>query len=398
MSDQERRELVTRIERGEYVTYETPKYPLKNNVITVLVLAAVYFALWLVQAILRNASFGQNILVIIEKVFRVYFYIALGIFVLLTIFWLVGYFRKKSKVYDLGKLSANNKKLILQGECIEADLGSTKDTEKGAIINCSADYGGQNLHFESPAIRAQVLPFDEHKILVFIDKNNPQNYLVDIYSHIPRKGPKVLSNRDDLKLGEESDEEHWRRIVLSIFAAIMIIFFWPLMLGLLVFVLAPLAEAIIALVNNDMSSFGGFGMFLILEIAVVLFVRYKLKQSGAIKRGSRAWRPSDFYLGVIVDKYWTTEYVVRGEDGKKTHKVHHISATYIDPQTKYMYIFTVTGPRAISNLQGKEVRVYVNPNNMYKYYVDYPTALQNNKIKYDNTGFTFDDNGVWYEK
>ena len=63
-----------------------------------------------------------------------------------------------------------------------------------------------------------------------------------------------------------------------------------------------------------------------------------------------------------------------------------------------MYIFTITGPRAISNLQGKEVRVYVDPNNMCKYYVDYPTALQNNKIKYDNTGFTFDDNGVWYEK
>ena len=61
-------------------------------------------------------------------------------------------------------------------------------------------------------------------------------------------------------------------------------------------------------------------------------------------------------------------------------------------------ISTAVGMAMGAKRQGKEVRVYVDPNNMYKYYVDYPAALQNNKIKYDNTGFTFDDNGVWYEK
>lgn len=398
MNSKERRELISRIERKEYVTYETPKYPVKNTIVLASVLALLYLALLLTKNVLSSSESHANIFEIIEKIFSFYPEVAVGIFVLFAAWWLVKYLKKESLIFDLGRISAKDKKLILSGEILEANLESVTDSARGTIVKCGADYDGQRLHFESPAIRAQILPFKENKIKVFIDKNNPQDYLVNIYEHIPRRGPKILSNREELKFGEKTDEEHWRRIILSIACAILLIFLWPFLIGLVVLLLTPIVEVVLAIKNDDMISLSGFMLLLALEIAVVLFVRNSLKKSGVINNGSRGWRPSDYYLNVMIDKYWTTEYVVRGEKGKTTHKVHHISARYIEPKTNYMYEFYTTGPNMIARLVNKEVRVYVNPKNMEKYYIDYPTALRENSIKYDITGFTFDENGVWYEK
>jgi hypothetical protein len=52
----------------------------------------------------------------------------------------------------------------------------------------------------------------------------------------------------------------------------------------------------------------------------------------------------------------------------------------------------------ISRLDGKEVHVFVNPENMNKYCIDYISALKDSGQEYSNKGFSFDQYGVWYEK
>lgn len=156
--------------------------------------------------------------------------------------------------------------------------------------------------------------------------------------------------------------------------------------------------AVTALRDENFISFVGSTVLSGLEILVAILIYRKFKKVGVIGRGTKIMRPTNLYLEAKVNKYWTTEYKVKREKGHITHKVHHISARYLEPGTNYVYDFNATGPSIIAKLENKEVRIYVDPKNMNKYYIDFASALRKMGTNYTDDGFTFDSNGIWYEK
>lgn len=398
MDDEQRRGLVSRIERGEYVTYELPKYSAKKDIGLALVFALIYLAMLGAKAILGVVNVSDNIESIVGVTVKIYPFVALIIFVISLSVRICSFIKKKSAIYNLGGLTADEKELILHGDLINAAYDRVQNSEKGSILKCNAEYNGEKINFESPAILAQFMPIKNKEIQVFINKNDPKKYLVNIYNHIPRKGPKVLTDKSKLQYESGDDEAFWAKVVLSIVLGIIILIFWPAALAAVIMLLSPVVQLVLALREGDASKLIGSAILLVVELTVVLACYFRLKKAGIIRRGSKAIRTSNNYLLVKVNNYWTTEYKVRGEHGSVTHKVHHISARYIEPGTNYVYDFFTTGPQMISKVNGKEIRVYVNPDNMNKYYVDYISGLRERGYKYSDTGFTFDQNGVWYEK
>lgn len=398
MDDAARKELVSRIERKEYVTYEKPNYLIKPDIILALALGLIYPALLIAKSILGKFEIGEKVFSMIELVVKYYPLMALAIFVIVLTIRIASFLKRKNSIYDLGNLSSEEKNLILQGDVISADRGTIVSSEKGSVLKCDASYDGESLHFESPAIRAQFLSISDEQIQVFIDKNNPKKYLVNIYNHIPRKGPKVLSDKTQLKYETESDEMHWAKIVLTIVVGILVVFFWPVALIFVIMVLSPFISMGVAIRDGDTNMLIESIIIAVVEVLIVAVVYAKLKKAGIIHRGAKMMRTSNYYLNVKVNKYWTTEYKVKGEHGTEMHKVHHISARYIEPGTNYVYDFFATGPQMISRVDGKEVRVFVDPDNMNKYYIDFIYAIRGLGYKYTDTGFTCDSYGVWFEK
>ena len=147
--------------------------------------------------------------------------------------------------------------------------------------------------------------------------------------------------------------------------------------------------------NNPEMMVGGIGVSIIeLVIFFVIFTKSRKNR----RKNSKTSRPTNYYLNAIVNRYWTTEYESRGKYGKVRHTIYHISARYVEPSTNYVYDFFATGPSSLYKTEGGEVRVFVNPNNMNKYYIDYVAAIEKQGYEYSDAGFTFDDNGVCYEK
>ena len=168
-------------------------------------------------------------------------------------------------------------------------------------------------------------------------------------------------------------------------AIIYILVFLP-MLMLLPFVLLvasvfflPFVGAVIGIRdNNPEMMVGGIGVSIIeLVIFFVIFTKSRKNR----RKNSKTSRPTNYYLNAIVNRYWTTEYESRGKYGKVRHTIYHIS-----------------GPSSLYKTEGGEVRVFVNPNNMNKYYIDYVAAIEKQGYEYSDAGFTFDNNGVCYEK
>lgn len=398
MDEKARRGLISRIEHGEFVTYEMPKYLIGKDILLFAILAIIYPLITLIELLMQKINLDEDVLSMVVNVRNGYLLIALVLFVMVVTIRLVSFLKKKKAIYNLGDVTAEEKRLILQGDIVDAHFGSVTNSEKGAVLKCSADYKGQNLHFESPAIRAQFLSTENKNIQVFVDKNNPKKYLINIYELIPRKGPKVLSDGTQLKSEAPDEEEYWAKIVLGILGGVALLIFWPLILVFIIMLLMPFVSFVTALRDGKMIELAGNAVVVILEISAIIFIYRKFKKVGIIRRGTKLMRPTNLYLEVLVNKHWTTEYKVKGEKGHKIHKVHHISARYLEPGTNYVYDFCATGPEIISKIVNKEVRVYVDPKNMSKYYIDFASALRNMGMNYTDNGFTFDSNGIWYEK
>lgn len=398
MDEKARKDLISRIERNEFVTYEMPKYPFGKDILLFVILGIIYPLILLVELLMQKINLDEEVMAIVMSVRNGYLLIALVFFVTVVTIRLVSYAKKKNAIYNLGDVTAEEKRLILQGDIINARYNSVTDSEKGSVLKCEAIYNGQTLHFGSPAIRTQFLSMSGREIHVFVDKNNPQKYLINIYELIPRKGPKVLSDGTQLKSEAPDEEEHWAKIVLGILGTVFFLLFWPLVLVFIIMMLSPFVGAVKAFRDGDIIVGVGSTVMSGLEILAAILVYRKFKKVGMIRRGTKLMRPTNLYLEVMVNKHWTTEYKVKGEKGHITHKVHHISARYIQPETNYVYDFCATGPEIISRVVGKEVRVYVDPKNMSKYYIDFPSALRNMGMNFTDNGFTFDNNGIWYEK
>lgn len=398
MDEIERKDLISRIEHGEYVTYEMPKYAVSKDVVFLIVLGIIYPAMLAVEAMMRHINLDAEVMLNVERVRSIYPIAALILFILVVTIRLAAHIKKKKAIYNLGDVTAEEKRLILQGEIINARFKSVTDSEKGSVLVCEANYNEQNLCFRSPAIRAQFLPMSGEPIQVFVDKNDPKKYLVNIYNHIPRKGPKVLSDGTLLKCEAPDEEEHWAKIVMSILGTVFLILFWPLILVFIIMLMMPLVSMVVGIRDGKIWEIAGGAVVTALEVLAAMTIYKRGRRIGVFRRGTKFMRPTNYYLEVTANKHWITEYKVKGEKGKVTHRVHHISARYIQPETNYVYDFCATGPEIISRVVGKEVRVYVDPKNMNKYYIDFPSALRNMGMNYTDNGFTFDNNGIWYEK
>lgn len=397
MDDKQRKELISRIEHKEYVTYELPQLSLKRELILIVVLGLVYSVVLIIKNLLGKIALVGSILEWADLISRYFPFLALALVVPLIIYRIAAFAKARKAIYDLGDLTAGEKRLIQNGLLIDADYISVVTDSRGSVLKCEAMQNGAKMTFESPFIRAEFLPIDKNeKIKVFVDSANPKNYLVNIYEHIPRKGPKVLTDKTQLQYESKTDSTSW------IMAIIYILVFLP-MLMLLPFVLLvasvfflPFVGAAIGIRdNNPEMMVGGIGVSIIeLVIFFVIFTKSRKNR----RKNSKTSRPTNYYLNAIVNRYWTTEYESRGKYGKVRHTIYHISARYVEPGTNYAYDFFATGPSSLYKTEGGEVRVFVNPNNMNKYYIDYVAAIEKQGYEYSDAGFTFDDNGVCYEK
>ena len=259
-----------------------------------------------------------------------------------------------NRAADLGKLSPLDRWLILYGEKIDAELDSLEQRGNRYIFHCKAVYAGNQCLFNSPVIGVQPMSFDEKKVEVFVNPDNPSQYLINIYSHLPLAGDSVLHDRSEMKVAPNSKNpnEGSNLAVLVIVCAVFIIPFG--LFGLL---------AGCGSIAAGQIGFGLFAMTAMPAISVLAVVGI----FSAAKRNKNV-ATNGYYIPATATRYWVTR--------SKNSTTYHLSARYIEPSTKIVHDFHTTGSPKMKVLVGSKVDVFINPENTREYYIDIPGSMK----------------------
>ena len=339
-SNQDKRQaLVDAIESGQYKTGS-------NSDKTALIILAVFFIFIIVMTTVAGGIAGGMIGALSSIPLMLPMFIPIGIVLVVS---------SLNQGVDLGKLSEINRWLILNGEEIEAELDAIEQRGNMYIFRCSAEYAGLRRQFVSPSIRVQPIPFSEKKITVYINPQNPNQYLIDFYSHLPLAGNNVLHDRSEMKINPNKKSPTEGSYVLLV--VICIVFFVPF--GLISFL-----SGLGAILSKE--SAAGVGIIvMIVPLAVVSLAMYGILKY--IKR-SKEIAERGYYVPATATRFWVTH--------SKNNTTYHLSARYIEPSTKIVHDFHTTGPSSMKALVDSKVNVYLNPDNTREYFVDVKEAQQ----------------------
>ncbi len=252
----------------------------------------------------------------------------------------------------LGGITEKQYQLIMHGEKIEAYLDSIEEVGTYYALKCSAEYKGEKRLFESSTVKIKPLPFDERKVDVYINPDDPSQYVVDIYSHLPMTGGDVLHDRSELKRQPNSKPNNRlsRMVIIALIVVAIGLSFVFMMSGFFMFTINAPEVGII------------FFLCIPLTLAPIIF--------GLIKqtKTTKDVLSDGYYLIATGLRYWVTT-----SDDRKTY---HLSVRYIEPKTRQYHDFRTTGPSSMKNLVDAKVRVYIDPDNLNKYYIDIKSSLE----------------------
>lgn len=340
-NEAQRQELVAAIENGRYKTGRGSDYNIAIMVIVTLFIFVYITTILSSFSSKRDTSLGVVIFSL--------FIMTLPLLVILIL-------ANVGKGINLGKLSSLQRWLILNGEAIEADVDAINEKSSTLFfISCSADYSGQKLHFVSPAFGVRPIPFEERKITVYLNPQNPQQYVVDIYSHLPLAGDNVLHDRSEMQVSLDHKNKTPNQANTTALLVLCIVFFCPMaFFGMLVGIGSALSrESVSGVVMTIMYP-------IIAALAIFGMVEYAKRNKNLKEKG--------YYIPATAQRFWVTR--------SKNSTTYHLSARYIEPSTKQVHEFHTTGPRAMKELVGTKVNTFINPDNTREYFMDTQSALK----------------------
>jgi hypothetical protein len=258
---------------------------------------------------------------------------------------------------NLGKLSERNKELVLHGDKIEAELDSIDQIRGGYQIKCNANYQGQMHQFVSPVIGVRPIPFEERKITVYIDPQNPSKYFVDFYNHIPLASQNnVLQDRSELKCEPQQVSGRADNVIVIIVAVICsIIMSVDILINSIIILVYILAA------KTSGFNLGDIGINIVLLVAVPALMVLAIRGTKRSVEARKNVMAQGYYIEAVGDRTWTTS----DNDGDTTY---HLAARYVEPKTKIMHEFTDSSSTSwIRKLVGEKIRVYINPENTKQY-------------------------------
>lgn len=336
-SQKEREALVSAIESGRYKTgLHTDKLALA---IIAIVFSAIFFST-LLGAVLGGGSLGLIGVMAI----------AVPMFFPVGIIALVVYLNKGA---DLGKLTPINRWLILYGEKIDAELDAIEQKGNLYTFRCNAEYAGMKRQFVSPSIDVQPIPFEKRKIAVYINPQNPSQYLIDIYSHLPLAGDNVLHDRSEMQV--DLNKKNPNDSTTAALAIIVCIFVIP-------FGLFGMLAGCGGMLTGDI----GFGIVaMIVPPAISALAIYGI---WAFNKRNKNIASNGYYVPAMATRFWVTR--------SKNSTTYHLAARYIEPSTKIVHDFQTSGPSSMKALVGSKVNVFINPDNTREYFIDVQSALK----------------------
>lgn len=267
-----------------------------------------------------------------------------------------------NRAADLGKLSPLDRWLILYGEKIDAELDSLEQRGNRYIFHCKAVYAGNQCLFNSPVIGVQPMPFDEKKVEVFVNPDNPSQYLVNIYSHLPIASDNVLHDRSELKVAPNQQRPSNDGTMIA------------LVIICLVFIVPFGAFGLIGGCGAIASGEIGFGLFAMTAMPAISVLAI-LGILSAEKK-NRAVATNGYYIPATALRFWVTR--------SKNSTTYHLSARYIEPSTKIVHDFQTSGSPKMKVLVGSKVDVFINPENTREYYIDIPGSMK--KLGFTTSG------------
>ena len=341
-SEQERQELVAAIEGNRYA-----KSNKKNtSSITAVVVLAMFMMIVMSLFSMIKKSGGS------EAAFAIL--IMLGMFFgFIGIIVLAVALASKSRGMKLNSLTSQQRWLILNGEKIEAHVESIDRSGNLRTITCTANYQGQNMRFVSPAFDVEPIPFEERKIDVFVNPQAPNQYFVNVFSHLPFVGENRLNDRSEMKCESPANAT---KLAANNSAAVVIV----------AVIMIPMALFLIVAGFFAAAAGGGFVALLMILGMPALFI-YAIAKVAESARTVKAVLAKGYYIEAKGERFWVTS--------SKNSKTYHLTSRYIEPGTKQMHEFHTTGPSSMRNLVGTRVRVYINPDDLTQFYCDTKTSL-----------------------
>lgn len=337
MTKKERQELVAAIEAGRY------KAKRNANDTAIIVIAAVMAAIIVLPMFVIAAVAGAGAAFIMLIMTGLMFLPFVVVFIVIN----------ANKGADLGKLTPQARQLILDGKIIEARLDAIEQKSNLYTFRCSADYAGYTYYFVSPSISVEPIPSGERTVPVFIDPQNPNLYVVNIYSRLPIANNGVLEDRSELQVSTKKiDPNQSSRIAIIVIACIFLL---PVGLSSAVIGLSMIIE------GNPVAALTGT-----LPIAMAVFMVFLITKS--VKKNENVAKMS-CYVPATAQRFWVTH--------SKNSTTYHLSARYIEPSTKIVHDFQTSGPSSMKNLVGTKINTYINPDNTNEYYMDVKSALKN---------------------
>lgn len=337
MTKKERQELVAAIEAGRY------KAKRNANDTAIIVIAAVMAAIIVLPMFVIAAVAGAGAAFIMLIMTGLMFLPFVVVFIVIN----------ANKGADLGKLTPQARQLILDGKIIEARLDAIEQKSNLYTFRCSADYAGYTYYFVSPSISVEPISSSERTVPVFIDPQNPNLYVVNIYSRLPIANNGVLEDRSELQVSTKKiDPNQSSRIVIIVIACIFLL---PVGLSSAVIGLSMIIE------GNPVAALTGT-----LPIAMAVFMVFLITKS--VKKNENVAKMS-CYVPATAQRFWVTR--------SKNSTTYYLSARYIEPSTKIVHDFQTSGPSSMKNLVGTKINTYINPDNTNEYYMDVKSALKN---------------------
>lgn len=337
MTKKERQELVAAIEAGRY------KAKRNANDTAIVVIAAVMAAIIVLPMFVIAAVAGAGAAFIMLIMTGLMFLPFVVVFIVIN----------ANKGADLGKLTPQARQLILDGKIIEARLDAIEQKSNLYTFRCSADYAGYTYYFVSPSISVEPIPSSERTVPVFIDPQNPNLYVVNIYSRLPIANNGILEDRSELQVSTKKiDPNQSSRIAIIVIACIFLL---PVGLSSAVIGLSMIIK------GNPVAALTGT-----LPIAMAVFMVFLITKS--IKKNENVAKMS-CYVPATAQRFWVTR--------SKNSTTYHLSARYIEPSTKIVHDFQTSGPSSMKNLVGTKINTYINPDNTNEYYMDVKSALKN---------------------
>ena len=332
-----RQELVSAIESGRY---NTGRRGDKMAIGIFAVVFAFIFLMLLFFGVIAGGGIGAIVSVMI----------CVMMFLPFTIILVIASLARGA---DLSKLTPLSRWLILYGEIIEADLDAIEQKGNLYTFRCNGEYAGSKYQFVSPSINVQPLPFEEKKIRVFVNPQNPNQYLINIYEHLPIAGDNVLHDRSELKVDTSKKNANDSTTV----ALVVLICIFAVPFGLF---------GMLAGCGGIVSGKIAFGLFALTVLpcvsilAIVGMLKFAKRNKNMLEQG--------YYVPATALRFWVTH--------SKNSTTYHLSARYVEPSTKIVHDFYTTGPSSMKTLVGAKVNVFINPENTREYYMDIKGAMQ----------------------